>query len=138
MMLRWLCLSWMFGILFLQTEVVSASSLSYGSSNQLRSHSPSFLGTPGGTSLRCGRNLVNIGDHQNAVYDICGDPESINRRTVVVGETVHFPHRTRDLEEYVEVQVEEWIYNFGSNRFRQYLRFENGILVEIRSLGRSR
>lgn len=36
----------------------------------------------------------------------------------------------------VEITVEEWIYNFGSSRLQQYLRFENGKLIEIRNLSR--
>lgn len=38
----------------------------------------------------------------------------------------------------VEVLVEEWIYNFGSARLRKLLRFENGRLKDIESLGRNR
>ena len=29
------------------------------------------------------------------------------------------------------VQVDEWLYDLGSNRFRRLLRFENGRLVDI-------
>lgn len=87
--------------------------------------------------MRCGRKLVSIGDYKNDVYAVCGDPESIDTRTVLVGSTFHFPRRTIDIHQYEEVQVEEWVYNFGTKRFRKYLRFENGRLVEIRNLGRS-
>lgn len=113
-----------------------ASSISNVGGSRLR-----YLGTPsvtaGATSLKCGRNLINLGDHKLEVLDVCGEPESVNTRTIVLGNTVHFPHRTIDLQEYEEVQVEEWVYNFGSKRFRQYLRFENERLVEIKSLGRT-
>jgi hypothetical protein len=93
--------------------------------------------SPAGSTMRCGRKLVAIGDYKNDVYAICGNPESIDTRTKLVGSTFHFPHRTIDIHEYEEVQVEEWVYNFGTKRFRKYLRFENGRLVEIRNLGRS-
>ncbi|MEQ1528847.1 MAG: DUF2845 domain-containing protein, partial [Methylococcales bacterium] len=33
---------------------------------------------------------------------------------------------------------EEWVYNFGRSRLKQHLRFENGVLKEIRNLGRGR
>jgi hypothetical protein len=36
----------------------------------------------------------------------------------------------------VDIIVEEWVYNFGSSRLQQYLRFENGRLMEIRNLER--
>lgn len=35
-----------------------------------------------------------------------------------------------------DVIIEEWIYNFGSSRIQQSLRFENGKLMDIRNLGR--
>ena len=87
-------------------------------------------------ALRCGNSLVDIGDYKNDVYAKCGAPESIDTRTKVIGNTFHFPFRTLDIQQYEEVQVETWIYNFGSIRLQQYLRFENGVLVEIKSLGR--
>ena len=62
--------------------------------------------------------------------------ESIDKRTKIIGNTFHIPYRTIDTEEYDEVKVETWIYNFGSMRFKQYLRFENDVLVEIKTLGR--
>ncbi|MGZ5619898.1 MAG: DUF2845 domain-containing protein [Methylobacter sp.] len=87
-------------------------------------------------AMRCGHNLVIEGDYKNDVIARCGEPDSIETHTEVVGRTIHFPFRTLDLQEYVEIQVEEWIYNLGPFRFKQYLRFENGVLVEIKSLGR--
>lgn len=87
-------------------------------------------------ALRCGNSLVDIGDYKTDVYEKCGAPESIDKRTKIIGNTFHFPYRTIDTEEYDEVKVETWIYNFGSMRFKQYLRFENDMLVEIKTLGR--
>lgn len=88
------------------------------------------------STMRCGRHLVELGDHKNHVYDLCGEPESIDERTKIVGSTLRHPRRTLDIQEFEEVQVEEWVYNFGSKRFRQYLRFENGRLVEIKDLNK--
>ena len=36
----------------------------------------------------------------------------------------------------MDVAVETWIYNFGSARLMQQLRFENGVLVDVESLDR--
>ncbi|CAA9889773.1 conserved exported hypothetical protein [Candidatus Methylobacter favarea] len=93
-----------------------------------------FSGTA--SALRCGHSLVNVGDYKDEVYAKCGEPDSVALRTKIEGITLHHPNRTLDLQQYEEVQVEEWIYNFGSSRLRQYLRFENGQLIEIRDLGR--
>ncbi|MDD1641575.1 MAG: DUF2845 domain-containing protein [Methylococcaceae bacterium] len=78
-------------------------------------------------ALRCGNSLVDIGDYKTDVYEKCGAPESIDKRTKIIGNTFHFPYRTIDTEEYDEVK---------SMRFKQYLRFENDVLVEIKTLGR--
>ena len=38
------------------------------------------------------------------------------------------------MEEYtVEVTIDEWTYDFGSNRFLQFLKFEQGRLVRLQS-----
>lgn len=86
-------------------------------------------------ALRCGRLLVDIGDHQIDVLYKCGYPTMTERRAKIVGEEFHHPRRTLDLQKHEEVVVEEWIYNFGPRQFMQSLIFENGILTEIRRLG---
>jgi hypothetical protein len=35
----------------------------------------------------------------------------------------------------IEVPVEEWTYNFGPRRFMRSIRFENGIVTSIETLG---
>jgi len=87
-------------------------------------------------AMRCGRNLVVEGDYIAEVIAQCGEPDSVQTHTEVVSRTLRFPFRTLDTTEYIEIQVEEWIYNLGPSRFQQYLRFENGVLVEVKSLGR--
>ena len=87
-------------------------------------------------ALRCDNSLVNIGDYKYDVYEKCGPPQSIDTHTEIVANRFYFPRRTIDTEQYKEVQVEIWIYNFGSLRFKHYLRFENSVLVEIKTLGR--
>lgn len=127
-------------LIFLGYGAVSfGSSGSLGDSLSFGNTNPPYgiTSTPAGSTMRCGRKLVAIGDYKNDVYAVCGNPESIDTRTKLVGSTLHYPHRTLDIHEYEEVQVEEWVYNFGYKRFRKYLRFENGRLVEIRNLGRS-
>jgi hypothetical protein len=96
--------------------------------------------------LRCGRELVEIGDHKYDVSEKCGQPNSIERHlerrggqdSASIGR--RFAPNTLRLgrQQYseIDISVEEWIYDFGHSRFRQYLRFENGELTEIKSLGR--
>lgn len=87
-------------------------------------------------AMRCGHHLVELGDYKGDVFARCGEPDSVETHTKIVSKTIHFPGRTIDLQQYEEIQVEEWIYNLGRLRFQQYLRFENGRLREIKSLGR--
>jgi hypothetical protein len=98
-----------------------------------------YAGSASGIStMRCGNNLVELWDDKYTVLEICGEPESISYRTKIVGSILHHPRRTLDIQQYEEVQVEEWIYNFGRNRIKRLLRFENGVLVEISDLKRAR
>jgi hypothetical protein len=90
------------------------------------------------STMRCGNRLIELWDDKYKVLEICGEPEFISYRTKIVGSTLHHPRRTLDIEQYEEIQVEEWIYNFGRKRIKQLLRFENGILVEIKDLKRGR
>ena len=98
-------------------------------------------------ALRCGHELVDIGDNKNDVYDKCGEPESINSHIERRGASNIASIRRRlnpglsfnyGQEQYAEVDVmiDEWIYDFGRRRLQHYLRFENGSLKEIKTLGR--
>jgi hypothetical protein len=88
------------------------------------------------SAMRCGHKLVQLGDHINEVLARCGEPESVETRTKIVGNILHHPRRTLDIQEYEQIQVEDWVYNFGPSRLQYYLRFENGELKEIKNLGR--
>ena len=106
-------------------------------------------------ALRCGHYLVEPGDYKEDVLESCGDPDSVqthyerranvnhadisqynfNRQRRLPNSSINFGQsQYRD----VEIRVEEWVYNFGSSRLRKLLRFENGRLVEIISLGKGR
>jgi hypothetical protein len=97
-------------------------------------------------ALRCGHNLVKLGDHKKDVYAVCGEPESIdthierrgNRNSSGILQRNSNNALGYGQSQYneIEVSVEEWIYNFGHTRLRHYLRFENGRLTEIENLGR--
>jgi len=104
-------------------------------------------------ALRCGHELVNLGDYKQDVIDKCGEPISIDSHIERRGDSNftnlsrRFSNGIRSLpntsinfgQQYyteVEVTVEEWIYDFGHRKFRQRLRFENGRLKEIKRLGR--
>jgi hypothetical protein len=86
-------------------------------------------------ALRCGRQLVDIGAHKIEVLKKCGEPEYTDERLGLRGTRWrHPPHGALQIDQYEQVVIEEWIYNFGPRKFKQLLLFENGILEEVHSL----
>lgn len=100
-------------------------------------------------AFRCDHQLVQLGDRKIEVSNSCGDPDSIDQHyeTKLVRNLIRISGGTPNnsgvqigQQTYYEVQilVEEWVYDFGRRRFQQYLRFENGVLTEIKDLGKGK
>lgn len=99
-----------------------------------------------GDAFRCGGDLITVGDTMYEVVRSCGEPDFVHVRqeerikrdffrdlfreeelpTDRERERLRFP-----LFVVEEVEIEEWTYDLGSNRFIRYLLFENGRLVDI-------
>lgn len=86
-------------------------------------------------AMRCGHQLVHIGDYKMDVLEKCGEPDSVDKRFGARGSRLRHPRGTLEIDQYEEVEIEEWIYNFGPRQFKQLLEFENGQLKSIRNLG---
>lgn len=99
-------------------------------------------------AFRCGNKIVSEGDHYSKVLKICGEPVGVEERVIYrEGLTrprvrLEGPGGLRWEEEvvqyrrsWVEVQVEEWTYNFGPSRLMQRVRFEDGFVAGIDQLG---
>jgi hypothetical protein len=69
--------------------------------------------------LRCGNDLVDVGDSKIDVLAKCGEP--------VVRDEWYEEESFR--RSSVSIRVEEWTYNFGPTRFIYFLKFKNGRLV---------
>lgn len=87
-------------------------------------------------AFRCGTRLVELGDHELEVLQKCGEPEFMDERVGYRGERLRHPRGALEIEQFEQIIIHEWIYNFGPRRLKQFLLFENGKLKEIRSLGR--
>ena len=97
-------------------------------------------------ALRCGNKLVSKGDPMAKVLRYCGEPVSVQQRSIVRGgvpRTRTFDGdrlHNRDDEllindrSYVEIVVEEWTYNFGPRKLMRLIRFENGLVANIKNL----
>jgi hypothetical protein len=106
-------------------------------------------------ALRCGHYLVHPGDYKADVYDKCGEPDYYDSHYERRGGSTHgninqfdfdgrhqfprsgFNYGQSNYQE-VEVLVEELTYDFGSAKFRQLLRFENGRVTNMISIGKGR
>lgn len=94
-------------------------------------------------SLRCGPRLLATGDSSYEVRSACGQPDQVDyaieerkvRDSVEVVCRADVDGRRRcervTRERSVEIPIERWTYDFGSNRFMQHLVFEGGRLRSI-------
>jgi hypothetical protein len=84
--------------------------------------------------MRCGTRLVHEGDPTYRVRQLCGDPVSVARRVefrsirVPIGVNPNGPGYSY-ANRTIEVQVDEWIYDFGPQKFVRRLVFEQDRLV---------
>jgi len=94
------------------------------------------------SSMRCGNDLVGLGDHPIEVLAKCGEPAYVDERVIYHVKKIDHkhPHGRRDAhvqkETHVPVSTEAWVYNFGPNRFMQEAWFVDGRLERVRTLGR--
>ena len=72
-------------------------------------------------TLRCGSQLVSVGDRSSEVLQKCGEPVS--------RDLLGYKRSANRREEF---QVEEWTYGPNSGMY-QYLRFEGNRLKQITS-----
>ena len=98
--------------------------------------------------IRCGTQVINEGDSSQYVEKVCGSPELKQQRFVIVtrgvegNTTVSNGRRYRssqNVEQYLEyseqVIIDEWEYNFGPNRLKKKVIFENGRITSIETAG---
>ena len=78
-------------------------------------------------ALRCSGSIIGNGKTKEEVREACGEPVCIRRpETVFVRKGgVYWPMAAD----------EEWVYNFGSSQFVQFIRFYQGRVVFIQSGG---
>jgi hypothetical protein len=87
-------------------------------------------------AFRCGTKLVSEGDTRAQVIAKCGDPVEIDRRSVLRRPTVWLHGRPYLLsQDLIEISLEAWIYNLGPNKLMRRVRFEDGVVVDIETLG---
>jgi hypothetical protein len=95
-----------------------------------------FCGSAHADSLRCDNKLALKGDSRMEVRAKCGEPGDVVHSTLALRTTAARYNRMFIAEEAaIIVPVEIWTYNFGPNRFMYRLRFVNGVLEGLESMG---
>lgn len=83
----------------------------------------------------CGNRVITTGMTAGEVVAACGDPAEVRVSTVLRHPTVWRYGRPWVVGEAIPIPVETWIYNFGPQRLMRKLRFDDGELVDIDTLG---
>jgi len=90
-------------------------------------------------SMRCNDRIVSNGDSRYDVRSKCGEPDDATQRIeyrTASGRCWEEGDRIRcerTSERIVEVVIDEWVYDFGRNRFVEYVTFVQGRLVSVRT-----
>ena len=86
--------------------------------------------------LRCGSKLVTTGDPRAKVRQLCGEPTDVQTRSILRRPVFNFGGRTLTYGDgYIEVPIEIWTYNFGPYKLMREIRFVDGRVEEIQTLG---
>ena len=87
-------------------------------------------------AMRCGSRLVRDGDTQTAVRELCGEPSDVQSRSLMRRPSYFLNGRYYYFgDALVEVPVEVWTYNFGPYKLMRRVRFIDGLVEEIETLG---
>jgi Protein of unknown function (DUF2845) len=87
-------------------------------------------------SIRCGSRVIEKGSTSADLLEYCGKPAQITKNGTVNG-LVGNTHRSDGITSQAtgDFEVETWTYDFGPNQLMERIRIENGIVVQIDSLG---
>lgn len=87
-------------------------------------------------AFRCGSRIITEGDTRAEVRAKCGEPADVERRSVWRRPVVWLHGRPYFASsDQVEIPIESWVYNLGPQKLMRRLRFEDGRVVEIETLG---
>jgi hypothetical protein len=87
-------------------------------------------------AMRCGNRLVSEGDTRGQVRELCGEPSDVQTRTILRRPYYDFHGRLVYFGDgLIEIPVEIWTYNFGPYKLMRRVRFVDGEIEEIETLG---
>ena len=87
-------------------------------------------------SITCGSQLIEKGSTSADLLEYCGKPTQVTRNGRVNG-LIGNTHTASGITSQAtgDFDVETWTYDFGPNLLMEQVRIENGIVVQIDSLG---
>ena len=86
--------------------------------------------------LRCGSRLIRDGDARAEVRAFCGEPADVQTRSILRRPTYTVGGRIfYSGDGLIEIPVETWTYNFGPNKLMRRVKFIDGIVDEVETLG---
>jgi hypothetical protein len=92
-----------------------------------------FSTTVHADALRCGNRLLREGDTRAEVRSFCGEPVDVQTRYILRRAYARSGFAYNDSA--VEVPVETWTFNFGPYKLMRRVRFVDGLIEEIETLG---
>jgi Protein of unknown function (DUF2845) len=94
-------------------------------------------GLPGlaSAAMRCGSKIIDRGTSSAEVTSFCGPPVQVDRTTAYQGGKTIRDGNGRVTGTGADIQIEFWTYNFGPNLLMERVRIEDGVVVEVQSLG---
>lgn len=79
------------------------------------------------SALRCGNQIINIGDTKNKVLQACGQPANKCKTSIPITGVLHAKHKN--------LKVTNWTYNFGPTDFLYIVTFQNDKIIKITTEG---
>lgn len=87
-------------------------------------------------SMRCGSRLIRDGDARTEVRAFCGEPADVQTRTILRRPTYTVGGRIfYSGDGLIEIPVETWTYNFGPNKLMRRVKFVDGVVDDVETLG---
>ncbi|QLG89191.1 DUF2845 domain-containing protein [Chitinibacter bivalviorum] len=86
------------------------------------------------TNMRCGNKIIGINSSQSTVRARCGEPAEMNQYSEPVKYRNHRGLWVADPNQPTKT-VTEWVYNFGPDKLMMRVKFVNGSLVDVQTLG---
>lgn len=86
------------------------------------------------TNMRCGNYIIGAGNSRDEIVSRCGEPA--DKRTSTLPSTYRNRHGEIVVDSSKPAQeISEWVYNFGSDKLMMQLRFVDGQLQDVKTLG---